>query len=60
MVMADATDSPTKRAILELRKEEGNEVCADCGLKGKKVRVRCVVSCLEAVNRGEVVCTACV
>ena len=32
--MADATDSPTKRAVLEVRKQEGNDVCADCGQKG--------------------------
>ena len=34
--MTDSTDSPTKRAILELRKQEGNDACADCGRKGEK------------------------
>ena len=29
------SDSPTKRAVLELRKQEGNDVCADCGKPGK-------------------------
>ena len=28
-------DSPTKRAVLELKKREGNDVCADCGKPGK-------------------------
>lgn len=27
------SESPTKRAVLALRKEEGNDICADCGQK---------------------------
>lgn len=30
------SDSPNKRAILALKGEEGNDVCADCGRKGKR------------------------
>ena len=33
--MTDATESPTKRAVLELKKRDGNNVCADCGKKGE-------------------------
>lgn len=29
------SDSPTKRAVLELKKQEGNGVCADCSKPGK-------------------------
>lgn len=29
------SDSPTKRAIMELKKQEGNDVCVDCGKSGK-------------------------
>ena len=36
--MTDSTDSPTKRAILELRKQEGNDSCADCGRKGEEIK----------------------
>lgn len=38
------SDSPTKRAVLELKKKEGNDVCADCGKAGK--------SGAEATKRG--------
>ena len=33
------SDSPNKRAILALRKEEGNDMCADCGQISKCRRV---------------------
>jgi hypothetical protein len=33
------SDSPNKRAVIALKKVEGNEVCADCGQNGK-----CLVS----------------
>ena len=29
------SESPTKRAILELKKRDGNDVCADCGKPGQ-------------------------
>ncbi len=28
------SESPSKRAVLALKKEEGNDQCADCGQKG--------------------------
>ena len=38
------SDSPTKRAVLELKRKEGNDVCADCGKAGKLAG--------EATNQG--------
>lgn len=32
-------ESPTKRAVLELKKVEGNDECADCGRKGELMPV---------------------
>ena len=32
-----ATDSPSKRAILELKGQPENSMCADCGQKGEFV-----------------------
>lgn len=34
------SDNPNKREVKELRKVEGNEICADCGQKGK-LSIRC-------------------
>ena len=33
--MTTMDESPTKRAVLELKKVEGNDECADCGRKGE-------------------------
>ena len=34
-IVMSTSDSPNKRAILALKGEEGNDVCADCGRKGE-------------------------
>ncbi len=28
------SESPTRREVIALKKEEGNDMCADCGQKG--------------------------
>ena len=41
-------ESPTKRAVLELQKVEGNNVCADCGRAGEKI-VFSVAACFGGI-----------
>lgn len=39
------SDSPNKRAVLKLKAEEGNDVCADCGRKGESYKGQCIRRC---------------
>lgn len=48
-------ESPTKRAILELKKLDGNEECADCGRKGE---LTCSVSRWEASGAIKLCCVS--
>jgi hypothetical protein len=37
LLVMSTSDSPNKRAILALKGEQGNDVCADCGRKGENL-----------------------